>query len=82
MHEAQEEYVSHDNGGSRSGKDRRHNLEPYRGKDNRSGKERRSGVDRRGNPVFRKTPERGSSRYWNGKWVERRDAFRCKLNRP
>lgn len=78
MDEAQENSVLHDNGGSRSGKDRRHNLEPYQGEDQRSGSDRRSGVDRRSGQIRCKTPDRRSGMYWNGNWVERRDALRGK----
>ena len=81
MHKKQEDSVIHDKGGSRSGKNRRQNLESYQGEDNRSGRERRSGDDRRSGRVFRKTPDRGSSKYWNGNWVERRDALRGKQSR-
>lgn len=76
-----EDSVIHDNGGSRSGKDRRQNLEPYQGKDKRSGKDRRRGVDRRSGQARRRTPDCRSSKYWDGSWVERRDAFRSKQSR-
>lgn len=78
MDEAQENSVIHDNGGSRSGKDRRLNLGLYQGENQRSGSDRRCGVDRRSGQIRRKTPDRRSSMYWNGNWVERRDAFRGK----
>ena len=53
-----------DNGGSRSGGDRRQNEKPFAGEEKRSGRDRRRGVDRR------------SGKYWNGGCIERRDAFR------
>jgi hypothetical protein len=39
----QEDYVIHDNGGSRTGKNRRQNTAPYVGRENRYGKDRRAG---------------------------------------
>ncbi len=81
MHQAQADCIIQDKGGARSGKDRRHNLAPYEGEDKRSGSDRRRGDDRRRGQVRRQTPDRRSSKYWDGNWVERRDAFRRKQSR-
>ena len=78
MHDAKEDSVIHDNGGSRSGKDRRQIIEPYPGEDKRFGSDRRSGIDRRSAQVRRQTPDRRGNKYRDGSWVERRDAFRRK----
>ena len=67
----------HDNGGARSGKERRHNTEGFSGGEKRSGKDRRRGSDRRGGLTRRNTPDRrNTDLYWDGSRIERRDAFR------
>ena len=67
----------HDNGGSRSGLERRQNTQDYKGEEKRSGKERRTGIDRRSGLTRRNTPDRRSPNlYWDGSRIERRDAFR------
>ena len=76
MSQRQENFSIHDNGGSRSGKDRRQNKAPYEGRDNRSGKDRRKGGDRRSGQARRRMQDRRQSRLWDGNLVERRDAFR------
>lgn len=67
-----------DNGGTRSGLERRRQSQPYKGAERRSGKDRRRGHDRRNGLPRRRTPDRRSENrlYWNGTAVERRDAFR------
>jgi len=72
----QAEAVIRDNGGSRSGKERRQNLTPFKGKERRSGKDRRTGFDRRSGLPDR----RATRRFWDGGWIERRDAFRRNHN--
>ena len=76
MSHMQRDPVIHDNGGSRSGKDRRQNIAPYEGPDNRSGKDRRKGGDRRSGRARRRVPDRRGGGLWNVNLVERRDAFR------
>jgi hypothetical protein len=78
LKETQEDFVLHDNGGSRSGQDRRQNIESYEGQERRSGRERRRGADRRCGQSRRKIPDRRSSKFWEGGLIERRDAFRNK----
>ena len=67
-----------DNGGTRSGGDRRQLSETWTGSERRSGRDRRRGYDRRTGLPRRRTPERRSENryYWNGTAVERRDAYR------
>ena len=66
-----------DNGGSRSGQDRRKNKMEFQGEDKRSGDERRQTEDRRGGLTRRQTPDRRNiNPYWDGSRIERRDAFR------
>jgi hypothetical protein len=67
-----------DNGGTRSGQDRRQLGEPYSGEERRSGRDRRRGYDRRtGLPRRRMAERRIENRYYrNGIAVERRDAYR------
>lgn len=67
-----------DNGGMRSGEDRRVGPETFDGTERRSGKDRRRGFDRRSGLPRRRQPDRrdGNRYYWNGTAVERRDAFR------
>jgi hypothetical protein len=60
-----------DQGGSRSGNDRRQNPEPFEGSERRTGRDRRRGFDRRSGI------ERREGRYFrDGELVERRDVFR------
>jgi hypothetical protein len=74
--QATEEVV--DNGGTRSGQDRRQPSESYSGEERRSGRDRRRGYDRRTGLPRRRMPERRTENryYWKGIAVERRDAFR------
>ena len=67
-----------DNGGTRSGDDRRQLGDPYPDTERRSGGDRRRGYDRRTGLPRRRMPERrsGNRYYWNGTAVERRDAYR------
>jgi hypothetical protein len=66
-----------DNGGSRSGQDRRQGKTAFQGEDKRSGEERRQTKDRRSGLTRRHTPDRRSTNpYWDGSRIERRDAFR------
>lgn len=67
-----------DNGGTRSGEERRQLCESYTGAERRSGRDRRRGYDRRTGLPRRRMPERRSEKrfYWNGTAVERRDAYR------
>lgn len=73
----EEDGIIHDNGGTRSGKDRRQNPRKFEGEEQRSGKERRREGDRRNGRTRRKTPDRRSiNLYWDDSRIERRDAFR------
>ena len=67
-----------DNGGTRSGQDRRRIEEnAFQGEEKRSGTDRRTGNDRRSGLTRRQTPDRRNKNgYWNGSRIERRDAFR------
>ncbi|MCU0539133.1 MAG: hypothetical protein MUF46_04510 [Desulfobacterales bacterium] len=66
-----------DNGGTRSGIDRRQKEVPFEGTERRSGPERRKVPDRRAGIDRRRSEERRSERFfWDGRKVERRDAFR------
>ena len=70
-----------DNGGSRSGQDRRQNKIVFQGKEKRSGEERRQKGDRRSGLTRRQTPDRRNTNpYWDGSRIERRDAFRQGLS--
>ena len=70
-----------DNGGSRSGQDRRQNKIAFQGDDKRSGDERRQTEDRRSDVTRRQTPDRRNiNPYWDGSRIERRDAFRKGLS--
>lgn len=67
----------HDNGGTRSGLERRQKSEDFKGEERRSGKERRRGFDRRSGLTRRSTADRRNTNlYWDGSRIERRDAFR------
>ena len=73
----EEGHKIHDNGGARSGKERRHNTEEFSSEEKRSGKERRRDFDRRSGLTRRNTPDRRNTNlYWDGSRIERRDAFR------
>jgi len=66
-----------DNGGDRSGKDRRQIAGIFLGNDKRSGHDRRQGKDRRSGQNRRRSPaNRRTKFYWDGSRIERRDAFR------
>jgi len=70
-----------DNGGSRSGQDRRQNKIVFQGEEKRSGDERRQKEDRRSGLTRRQTPDRRNiNPYWDGSRIERRDAFRKGLS--
>ena len=72
-----EEVKITDNGGTRSGQDRRKNINAFQGEEKRSGKDRREGSDRRSGSTRRQTPDRrNQDMYWDGNRIERRDAFR------
>ena len=79
MDKMQENPVIRDNGGSRSGRDRRQKRAPIQCEEKRSGRERRGGVDRRSGLARRRKPKRRTGKYWNGSCVERRDAFRARF---
>ena len=66
-----------DQGGSRSGRDRRQGLKPSGGNESRTGRDRRRGFDRRSGIERRRSSDRRNGRYfWDGESVERRDVFR------
>jgi hypothetical protein len=66
-----------DNGGTRSGPDRRREELAFEGAERRSGLERRMIPDRRAGIDRRRSNERRGERlFWDGRKVERRDAFR------
>jgi len=66
-----------DQGGARSGKDRRQNPEPFEGSERRTGRDRRRGFDRRSGIERRRSSDRREGRYFrDGELVERRDVFR------
>ncbi|RPI02479.1 MAG: hypothetical protein EHM71_15290 [Zetaproteobacteria bacterium] len=69
--------VIRDNGGTRSGVDRRQKDVEIEGAERRSGRERRQTSDRRAGIDRRRNEDRRSERFfWDGRKVERRDAFR------
>ena len=71
------EVTIHDNGGTRSGLDRRKNEKKYLGTERRSGEDRRKTPDRRNGLTRQQTPDRRiKNPYWDGTRIERRDAFR------
>ena len=78
MNQMQDLPVLLDNGGSRSGRDRRQSRLPFTGKERRSGKERRKGFDRRSGLPRRRKTDRRTGKYWDGSDIERRDAFRAR----
>jgi len=66
-----------DNGGTRSGMERRQKVAAFQGADRRSGRERRRGFDRRTGIDRRRSTDRRSRRFfWDGGFIERRDALR------
>lgn len=70
-----------DQGGARSGRERRQTTEPRDGDERRSGKDRRRGFDRRSGIERRRSSDRRNGRYFrDGEMVERRDAFRRRVN--
>jgi hypothetical protein len=70
-----------DQGGTRSGRERRQNLEPIDGSERRTGRDRRRGFDRRSGIERRRSNDRRDGRYFrDGELVERRDAFRRHTN--
>ena len=70
-----------DQGGSRSGTERRKGPEPFEGSERRSGRDRRRGFDRRSGIERRRSSGRRSERYFrDGELVERRDVFRRHIN--
>jgi hypothetical protein len=75
--EKKEQIIIKDNGGTRTGIDRRKSNQPYKGSERRSGKDRRKGVDRRNGLSRRRTQDRRSKNgNWDGSVIERRDSFR------
>lgn len=69
--------TAHDNGGTRTGMERRQQPVTFEGNDRRSGRDRRRGFDRRAGIDRRRTEDRRIGRFfWEGESVERRDAFR------
>jgi hypothetical protein len=70
-----------DNGGTRSGRDRRQNKIVFKGEEKRFGEERRQQEDRRKGLTRRQTPDRRNiNPCWDGSRIERRDAFRKSLS--
>jgi hypothetical protein len=68
-----------DNGGTRSGSDRRQAPGEYDSSERRSGRDRRRGFDRRACTDRRRTNDRRlSSNFWDGEIIERRESFRKK----
>jgi hypothetical protein len=66
-----------DNGGTRSGMERRRKAGEFEGTDQRSGRDRRRGFDRRSGIDRRRSTDRRSRRFfWDGGFIERRDALR------
>ena len=76
MNHAEEEIVIHDNGGTRSGQERRQNSKSYKGAERRSARDRRRGFDRRNGLARRRTPNGINNNYQFGNGIERRDVFR------
>ena len=75
--ETENEVMIPDNGGTRSGEDRRKIAQPFQGDEKRSGNDRRTGGDRRSGLTRRQTPDRrNQNTYWDGSRIERRDALR------
>ena len=75
------EVTIHDNGGTRSGHDRRKNSKKHHGSERRSGEDRRKIPDRRGGLTQeQRLDRRNENPYWNGSRIERRDALRKNLS--
>lgn len=75
--DSESEFQIKDNGGTRSGVDRRRSAADFDGDDRRSGRDRRRGFDRRSGIDRRRATDRRSRRFfWEGDLIERRDAFR------
>jgi hypothetical protein len=71
------EVTIHDNGGARSGQERRKSKQKYQGVERRSGEDRRKLNDRRSVLTRRQAPDRRiKTPCWDGSRIERRDAFR------
>ena len=70
-----EEVPIQDNGGTRSGNERRLGRLSYQGPERRSGQDRRRGFDRRAGLDRRRSADRRRGR-WDGTSIERRDIFR------
>lgn len=81
MDKTDEDVAIHDNGGSRSGKDRRQNQVTFQGEERRFGEDRRHQDDRRSGLTRRqKVDRRNTTPSWDGSRIERRDAFRKGLS--
>jgi hypothetical protein len=66
-----------DNGGTRSGIDRRQAPGEYDSSERRSGRDRRRGFDRRARTDRRRTTDRRlGENFWDGEIIERRESFR------
>ena len=66
-----------DNGGTRSGIDRRQAHHEKDISERRSGRDRRRGFDRRARTDLRRTNDRRlSGNFWDGEVIERRESFR------
>ena len=75
------EVTIHDNGGTRSGQERRKSKKKYHGLEKRSGEDRRKIPDRRSGLTRRQSPDRRiKNPYWDGSRIERRDAYRQNLS--
>ena len=75
MSNSTDEVFIQDNGGTRSGKERRQSQKSYQGPERRSGQDRRRGFDRRSGLARRRSSDRRRGR-WDGAGIERRDIFR------
>jgi hypothetical protein len=74
-----EDSVIVDNGGTRTGEDRRQNKNPSSDEERRAGKDRRRGFDRRSGLARRRSQDRrNKSNQWDASGIERRDVFRKK----
>ena len=77
MGKKREPIIINDKGGTRTGTDRRKNLQPYDGIEKRSGRDRRKGFDRRSGMARRRISDRKDiNGCWDGSYIERRDSFR------
>jgi len=74
---AQKDNLILDNGGTRSGRDRRRPNAIHQGEEKRLSRNRRRWLDRRSGLSRRTTTDRRySNNFWDGSRIERRDAFR------